>query len=477
MPLIFDRSPLSAFFSCLLVTLLCTPATVSQAQTSLIHNVDILSMGTDTPEMISGHAVLVVDGVIEDIGPLAGIDVPSDAILIDGMGGTLMPGLVDMHVHVWDAPELLAYLSYGITTVRNMSGMPYLLTWQAEIESGERRGPRLLTTGPILNSPGPNAQLNHQLVSTADEAVRAVEWQYAMGFRELKVYSNLTRETYGAILGAANRLGMSISGHTPEGTREYGMPEERDFNIRFSEILDDGFITIEHMESIVWHGLRDQLDDEALQALASEVAAVGVAVDATLLAHHNLVRAANEKQDFVNRQGVELLNPLLLEFEQENIEFWTKMPRGTREDYDAFYARATAAFQQAGVPLVAGTDAGIFLNVPGLSLIEELQLMTGGGMTPYQALLTATRTPAKVLSLHNLGQIELGYQAELVLLAGNPLDDLGILTQPVGVMRQGEWLSSDAVQAMRIEATQHDTARTEALVFSALEEQQAAVTP
>ncbi len=85
-----------------------------------------------------------------------------------------MPGLIDMHVHVWDEAELPAYLANGVTTVRNASGMPFHLEFEKQIASGELIGPRLVTTGPILNSPGPNAQVNHQMVEGAAEAREAV---------------------------------------------------------------------------------------------------------------------------------------------------------------------------------------------------------------------------------------------------------------------------------------------------------------
>jgi cytosine/adenosine deaminase-related metal-dependent hydrolase len=132
-------------------------------------------------------------------------------------GRTLLPGLIDAHVHLWDEAELAAYLAHGVTSIRNMSGLPFHLAVARDIDAGDLLGPDLVTTGPILNSPGPNQQDNHVLVTSAEEARAAVRRQHAQGYRTVKVYSNLYREAYEAILEESRRLGMALTGHTPEG--------------------------------------------------------------------------------------------------------------------------------------------------------------------------------------------------------------------------------------------------------------------
>ena len=448
------------------------------AQPVALTNVDILDLSGADAQLRRDQSVIVNDGIITAVATTGELDLPADARHIDGDGGTLIPGLIDSHVHIWDRADLPAYLSYGITTVRNMSGMPYLLDYQQQIGQGQLTGPRLLTTGPILNSPGPNAQLNHQLVETPDAAREAVHWQYARGFRTVKVYSNLSRAAYEAILDEADILGMAITGHPPEGKREPGIPEERPFDIAFDELLDDDFVTLEHVESIVWHALYDRQDHEALQQLAGRLAAAGVTVSPTLVAHHNLVRAASEKDAFVSRPGTELMNPFLAQVEAPLVASWTALPPGTRKDYDAFYADAVRAFQDAGVRMVAGSDAGIFVNIPGQSLLDELDLLVGAGLSPAQALRTATTQAAAALGLDDLGRIAAGYRAELLLLPGNPLDDMTVLQRPRGLMYQDEWFDAEALAALRREAiATADAARTEAQVMSALAEQQSLAMP
>lgn len=132
-----------------------------------IDNVRILPMSNPGDGPIEEGAVLVRGGIIEAVGP--DLEAPVQATVIDGHGATLLPGLIDMHVHIWDEVELKAYLSHGVTSVRNMSGMPLHLELAQRVEAGELVGPRLVTTGPILNSPGPNQQVIHQLVSSQEQ--------------------------------------------------------------------------------------------------------------------------------------------------------------------------------------------------------------------------------------------------------------------------------------------------------------------
>lgn len=436
------------------------PAPVSPAV--LIDNVRLVSMAPDAPEAEETMAVLVVNGVIEDIGAAGSLaSSAEDVVVMDGAGKTLMPGLIDAHVHVWDEAELAGYLAHGVTGVRNMSGMPFHLPLQQRIEEGRILGPDFVTTGPILNSPGANQQDNHQIVVTGEEARAAVAKQYDEGYRALKVYSNLRRDAYDAIMDEASKRGMSVSGHTPEGVREDGMPYDKPFDIAFEETLSRGFTTIEHVESIVWHGLRDALDEEAMRALAEKIAASGEAVTPTLIAHANLVRVAESKGVYLNRPGAETVNPLYRMLDKGTFDFWSRMDPAPREaPRAAFYLKATKALYDAGVPLVAGTDAGIFTNIPGSAMTRELELLVEAGLSPYEALQTATVNSAKVLGFDKTGVIAPGYRANLVLLDGDPLSDVGAVENPSAVMIRGVWLDEDRLAALREGAAQTSVPRT-----------------
>jgi imidazolonepropionase-like amidohydrolase len=421
------------------------------------------------PEILKDQSVLIEGDRIARIAPAADLPAPEGAVVVPGRGRYLLPGLIDAHVHVWDEAELSAYLASGVTTVRNASGMPFHLAFAKAIDEGRLPGPRLLTTGPILNGRGPNTQVNHQIVNTPEEAHRAVQQQHDQGYRHLKVYSNLSRESYEAILAQAKRLGMTVMGHTPEGPRDAGIPRDKPFRIDFRELLDDPLVSIEHMESIVWHGLRDELDEPRVRQLARDIAASRIAVTPTLVAHHNLVMVAQSRGQYLKRRGVEWLNPFISAIEQESYAHWSKQPADGRVKQDEFYLRATGIFQQEGVTLLAGTDAGIFTHVPGQSLIDELALLVRSGLGPYQALATATRHPAQAFGLGDrIGQVTAGRTADLILLDADPTRDIAAVQAMSGLVVRGQWHDAAAIARLKQQAAATSAARTEQRVREGL---------
>lgn len=432
-----------------------------EPRATLIENVRVVSMVPGAPEALERQSVLVVDGVIAEVGASGEVSSPTGGRVIDGQGRTLLPGLIDAHVHLWDEAELAGYLAHGVTSVRNTSGMPFHRPLAERIASGRILGPDLVTTGPILNSPGRNQRSIQQLVVTADEARAAVQAQADAGYDTLKLYSNLTPEAYVAILAEARARGMRIVGHTPEGVRGEGVPQQRPFEIAFEDVLDDGYVTIEHTESIVWHGLRDRLDEEAMAALAQRIAASGVVVTPTLTAHANLVRVAESRGAYLSRPGVETINPLLRLMEADAYAFWSAQDPQAREGpRAAFYLVATRMMHEAGVPLIAGSDAGIFTSIPGSELTRELELLVEAGLTPFEALAAATVTAGPPVGLPDRGQIAPAYRANLILVSGDPLTNVSTVENPDAVMIGGVWLDEIELAELREGARQTSIARS-----------------
>ncbi|WP_339692217.1 amidohydrolase family protein [uncultured Parasphingorhabdus sp.] len=462
--------PALAFFFSLVIA--PTPLLAQADSPLLLHNVQILDLSGAEPALRPGQSILIDGGTIKTVGPMATLSPDHAVRLVDGGGRIAMPGLVDMHVHVWDEAALGAYLARGVTTVRNASGMPFHLRLAHNIEAGKVAGPRLITTGPILNGNGPNAQINHQIVSSGAEARAAVRAQHDAGYRRIKVYSNLSREAYDAVRDEARTLGMTVMGHTPEGIREPGMPRTRPFNIAFEELLDDGFITFEHIESIVWHGLRNQYDEAAAKRLATRIASAGVPVDPTLLAFYNLMRVAETRGEYLERPGVEILNPLVVAQEQENYDRWSGEAIAPARAAFEFYKRATKVFADAGVLLVSGSDAGIFTNIPGHSLIQELHLLSEAGLSHGDVLRAATRNAAFALGeADRAGRIAPGHRADLILLDGNPLDDLDVAGHPFMVIAGGRLYDQTMLDQLYEAASQVDVARTQRNLVEGLQAQ------
>lgn len=457
---------LAGLFLCLV------PLGPIEAQTGealLIRDVRTVDFAGDEPVTTDHVSLLVRDGMIAATGQAAEMEAPADARIVEGDGRTVIPGLYDMHVHIWDEAELGSYLAYGVTTVRNLSGMPFLLPMRDRVDAGDLAGPRILTSGPILNGSGPNAQPNHQIVDTPDAARAAVRAHHETGYRRIKVYSNLSRASYEAIREEAAALGMRVTGHTPEGVREPGMPQERPFNIAFGELLDDGFETIEHVESIVWHGLRDWHDEGAARALARRIAAAGVPVDATLVAFANLYRVAASEGAYLSRPGTDRLNPFISEMEAPQYARWSAEDADRAASQLAFYQAVTRIFQEEGVHIVAGSDSGIFTNIAGISLHDELALMVDAGLTPYQALQTATVNAARALGeADRVGRIAPGYRADLILVAGDPLADIAVLREPSAVIANGRFIGAQERAALIETAVQTPYDRSMANILEAL---------
>lgn len=442
-----------------------------------IDNVRLISMSPSRPKVETMQSVLIVDGTIRAIGKTGElITVPNvdtaTLTIIDGKGQALLPGLIDAHVHLFDEAELAAYLKHGVTTIRNMSGMPFHLPLAQRIADGEILGPDLLTTGPILNSPGANVQPNHHLVITADEARVAVQEHYENGYRSLKIYSNLNREAYAAILEEAGTLGMTITGHTAEGIRREGMPRKLPFDIPFEENLDNGFETFEHIETIVWHGLRDDLDEEKMRTLATIIKQSGVTVTPTLIAHNNLMRIAESEGSHLQRAGVETINPVIVRIAADSYAYWSALSPeryAYEATHDEFFRRATAILHEAGVPLIVGTDAGGNTNIPGSSMTRELELLVMAGLTNYEALQAATVTASSALSLSDRGQIAPGFRADMVLVSGDPLTDLSIVERPAAVSLGGVWLDENALADLENAARQTSIPRSARRLIHALQ--------
>lgn len=416
----------------------------------LFSNIRVISMVDENLPSQSAQDVLIIGDRITEIGAAGEIKTPEGVLVIDGEGYTLMPGLIDAHIHLNDELEFAAYLAHGVTGVRNMSGYPFHLRLTERMIKRQLLAPDFITTGPILNSRGPNELILQTTVDTADEARSAVREQHIAGYRHIKLYSNLTPEAFMAILEEATLLGMTISGHSPEGKRTAGIPREKPFEISWEASLGKGLTTLEHIETIVWHGLRDDLTPEKMAVLAKTLAQSGEAVTPTLIAHKRLVLIAQSKGAYLSRPGSDMINPLVTWFSKGALEYWSQMDPSVYEAPHAeFFLKATGMLHQAGVPLLTGTDSGSFGIIPGESVARELELLVAAGLSPFDALTSVTRRNAEILGFEKTGMILPGYRANLVLLAKDPLTDVGVVEHPVGVMIGGHWLAQQELEALK----------------------------
>jgi hypothetical protein len=416
----------------------------------LIDNVRLISMVPGAPDAEDGRAVLVIGDRIIQIGAAGEVTAPEGVRTIDANGQTLIPGLIDAHIHLSDEAELAGYIAHGVTGLRNTSGYPFHLPLSKRIREGRILGPDFVTTGPILNSRGPNESPLQQTVTTGAEARAAVRDQYNAGYRRVKLYSNLTREAYDAILDETEELRMRVMGHTPEGKRTAGIPREKPFKIPWEFSLGKGFTTFEHVETLVWHSLRGELDETRMREMADKLAASGEAVSTTLIAHKRLVLIAETKGAYLDRPGTETINPLIRFAQRADARFWSEVDPSAYEGPRAeFHLTATRLLHEAGVPLIASTDAGIFAIIPGRSMARELELLVEAGLSPREALASATRISAQTLGFEQTGMIAPGYRANLVLLSEDPLANISTVEFPAAVMLRGQWMDHTKLEELR----------------------------
>lgn len=397
----------------------------------------------DSERVLHDQTVLVEDGRVLRIGPADEVVAPEGALRIDGRGELyLMPGLCDSHMHVIDPDEFLLYLANGVTTVRNMSGEPFHLTWCAELAEGRRLGPTLITTGPTLDGVPPEGS-NRVIVTTREEGERAVESSAADGYDLIKVYGGLPVEAYGGIMDAAERSGLKVVGHLPRA-------------VGFEGAMAAGQASIDHAEEFLYTVFKEAGDEripETVRTLREAGAwvtptlvcfdAIGAQIaDAPALARRPELRFADPA---VRARWLTQGNRYLRDFQPEDAARF--------RDQLQFLELLVRRLHEGGVPLLAGTDAGVAYGVPfvlpGWSLHEELAQLAGCGLSPYEALRTATCNPARFLGAEGeFGVVREGARADLLLLDANPLEDVAHASRRVGVMLRGRWLPESELASM-----------------------------
>ncbi len=428
--------------SVLLSLVVLTPAATPAFADTAIVNVNVIPM---TEEVVqSAQTVLVAGGRIEAIGPVDELPVPETYTLVDGTDRYLIPGLGEMHAHVPPAGSgsldriLALFAVNGVTTIRGMLGHPSHLELRGELDSGQRFGPRLVTSGPSLNG---------NSVTGAADGRRQVEAQHAAGYDFIKIHPGLEAREFAAIAETANALGMPFVGHVPVSV---GVRGALSAGIASIEHLDGYMAAMlpKHADGAGGYGgffgvlLADNVDIGQLEALVADTEAAGTWNVPTQTLIEQLIDAT-PVADLTTRTEMACMPPA-------TVRAWadakTQM-QAERDLHAELAARAIAIRRQLirelharGNRLLLGSDAPQVFNVPGFSAHRELELYVAAGLTPYEALATGTRDVARFLGLET-GRIEVGQLADLVLLDENPLEDIRNLTRVHGVMLGGRWHS------------------------------------
>ena len=401
----------------------------------------------DRERVMENQTVVVRDGRITALGAAGSVAIPPGVIEVDGAGKFLTPGLLDMHIHLsgnrrTSERMLGMWAGMGVTSVAVLNGSNMTLAIRSAAEQGSIVSPRIFSSGPTIRG-GPPA--------TREEGVAMVRAQHGRGYDLIKVYNQIPEPAYQGIIDEARRLDIPVIGHAVRSVGIEGALEAGQHIAHMEELVYGYFRWRQPLPRATADrrtALRNQLDVSRVPDLARRVAESGVYVIPNLVAYNWILKQVDDID-------VALGRPEIAYMPESIMTSWRPPNRYTRRPRDAFLATLsetfqflqllTKKFQDAGVPLMVGSDAPVPVTVPGYGVHEELEELVTAGLTPYEALVAATRTPAKFLRLENDGTVVVGHRADLVLLDRNPLEDIRNTRAIAGVVLNGRWLSRDAL--------------------------------
>jgi imidazolonepropionase-like amidohydrolase len=370
---------------------------------------------------VEDAAVVIHKGRIVAVGPRAKVKIPHGAQIVDAQGKTILPGLWDMHAHFEQVEWGPIYLAAGVTTVRDCGNeLEFITAVRDAIAQGRGLGPRLLLAG-VVDGSGPMA-IGVERVDTPEQARLWTNRYHAAGFQQMKIYSSVTLENLKAVADEAHHLGMTVTGHVPQGLTAY-------------QTVPAGEDQINHI-SYIADIMQPPLPDNATRAERRNAAA-NLDVDSAeakkaltfLKDHHTVVDptiALFELFTATTAKPPASFEPGINKIPQVLAQQLTDVgpPNENSEVGEKIFEKSIAivgALHRSGVPIMAGTDQA----VPGHSLHREIELYVQAGFTPMQAIQAATLVPARVLGLEKeTGTVEKGKRADLILINGNPLEDI-----------------------------------------------------
>ena len=435
--------------------------------TLAIRNVAVIPMTRDT--IIRGATVIVRDGRIERIQTVRA-DIPRGARTLDAAGKFLIPGLSDMHVHLFaDGPavhdsagaaELGVMLANGVTTARLMIGTPQHIPLRDGIRAGRVLGPKLWVASPHINN---RDQENAYLVKTPDEARDAVRRAAEGGYDFVKV-TFLTRALYDAVIDEARTRRIRVVGHVDPDVGlaralETGEQLEH-LDSYFEALLSDASPIKESITQYsvyrdsAWRSL-DFIDDAKIARVAGMTARSGAVIGPTQNVFNTAFGKGESDSTIRNRPDWETWpQPLRDGYMRARTRYWSAASQAHRTEerrrrFVDVRNRMLKAIDDSGGTIIAGSDTPEWFHVYGWGLHRELQAYVDAGLRPYDALRTATVNPATFLqSTTDWGTIEPGKRADLVLLSANPLEDIRNTTRIDAVVFGGKVMERAELDAM-----------------------------
>ncbi|MTI33149.1 amidohydrolase family protein [Xanthovirga aplysinae] len=425
----------------------CSPKRTVEIPDLVIKNVNVVPM--DEERVIEKQDVLIKDGKILNIIPakdMLDYRYSESVDIIQANNEYLIPALADMHVHMgWGNKYFLdQFLGYGITTVRVMNGAQVHLDWKDSIQGGTLRGPDLIVASELIDGNPPSWGEAHftPIVTDPDSVEWVVDDQMGKGFDFLKLYSRLSPEVYKKFLEVAADRNIPIAGHLP-------------YRVHPDSLLSPQTGSVEHLSGyprMIYggpilneappkdHGIdliaAKWIDTKKLEKVAQKTVEFGVWNCPTLVLYEN----SNDSL-FVNTFSE---SEVARNLPKGLVDWWQNSGGFSGEDYKRLVQlnrTIVKELHKTGAKLLAGTDTPNPFLAPGYALHQELQWLTNAGLSPYEALKTATVNPALYLGKEaKKGRVLRGMDADLLLISFNPLENIENTLDIRGVIKGGEFM-------------------------------------
>lgn len=406
----------------------------------------------DGLKFVENQTVVVDKGKIVAFGPAKKTRAPKGALVIDGAGKTLLPGLWDCHMHVGDDYTGLQELSLGVTSVRDPGNDDSrTMDRRARRAAGKLLGPNVYPSS-LIDGKGPYTAQVANVATSEAEAIGLVDKAADNTFNGVKFYGTFNPKWLPAAIAEAHKRGLHVHGHIPAGIRPMdaiaaGYDEITHINWIMMQAMPDSVIAVSNgimrFEGPGRYAKDVNLDGPELSGIVAKMAEKKIYSDPTMVAFEGLYVPENGELSPAYAPFVGTLPPAT---ERGFKAGGFAVPKDlTRADYRASWAKMVALLgkmHKAGVPIVAGTDGA------GIEIIHELEIYQQAGMSAAEAIAAATIVPARLVGQDaNTGSIKVGKTADLVLVEGDPSQKISDLRNTRTVMLGGVMLDADALRA------------------------------
>lgn len=432
-------------------------ALIFQAPYKVILNVTIISPGQTKVQ--SGQDVAFDDDKILWVKSHKTLGKQTNATFIDGTGKFLIPGLWDMHTHLSDGNSLGLFTANGVTGIRVMFGAVHQLQWRKDVQNGKIVGPSMVLGSPIVDGPKP-IWPGSIAVSDAEQARAAVRKIKADGYDFVKVYSLLSRQAYFAIADECKKENIPFAGHVPHsigileaqkagqvsaehvmGNLVESSTHADEYRLKFDSVVPEGMAKTSEMSRAASADIIASFRADKEKALVKGLRNGTLWQCPTLVVLRNVAYLNDGR--FGSDPRNKYVNPFVLNGWDPKNDF--RLKNRTAEDWERAQKSYIATLNftkkliEGKANILAGTDCLNPYVYAGFSLHDELELLTKVGMSPTEALATATINPSRFLGLTKThGHIAKGKVAQMVLLTANPLEDIRNTTKIDMVVNNGK---------------------------------------